>query len=115
MQGKYDKLLSEHNALNSKFQQLQEDNQRDIESRIQVIIIIIIFLIVYPVILFFVKHYNVISVGDVTFSSKFQEAIKKYESLPAELESLKAVLEMKNEEIRQLRKEKMEKHLEVCT
>ena len=61
------------------------------------------------------RHYNVISVGDVTFSSKFQEAIKKYESLPAELESLKAVLEMKNEEIRQLRKEKMEKHLEVCT
>ena len=49
------------------------------------------------------------------FSSKFQEAIKKYESLPAELESLKAVLEMKNEEIRQMRKEKMEKHLEVCT
>ena len=49
------------------------------------------------------------------FSSKFQEAIKNYESLPAELESLKAVLEMKNEEIRQMRKEKMEKHLEVCT
>ena len=39
--------------------------------------------------------------------------MKKYESLPAELESIKAVLEMKNEEIRQLRKEKMEKHLEV--
>lgn len=76
MKEKYDKLLSEHGSLNRKFQQLQDDNQRDIETRIQ-------------------------------------EAIKKYESLPAELESLKAVLEMKNEEIRQLRKEKMEKHLEL--
>jgi len=38
-----------------------------------------------------------------------------YESLPAELESIKAVLEMKNEEIKQLRKEKLEKHLEVYT
>ena len=43
-----------------------------------------------------------------------KEAIKKFESLPAELESIKAVLEMKNEEIKQLRKEKMEKYLEVC-
>ena len=39
--------------------------------------------------------------------------MKQYESLPAELESIKAVLEMKNEEIKQLRKEKLEKHLEV--
>ena len=33
--------------------------------------------------------------------------------MPAELDSLKAVLEMKNEEIKRLRTEKMEKHLEV--
>ncbi|KAL9973046.1 hypothetical protein ACROYT_G019453 [Oculina patagonica] len=73
---KYDKLVSEHSSLNKKYQQLHDDNQRDIETRIQ-------------------------------------EAIKKYESLPAELESIKAVLEMKNEEIKQLRREKMEKYLEL--
>ncbi|XP_074619535.1 uncharacterized protein LOC141878474 [Acropora palmata] len=73
---KYEKMVSEWNSLNKKFQQVQDQNQKDIETRLQ-------------------------------------EEVKKYESLPDELESIKAVLEMKNEEIRQLRKEKMEKHLEL--
>ncbi|XP_067040730.1 microtubule-associated tumor suppressor 1-like isoform X2 [Acropora muricata] len=73
---KYEKMVNEWNSLNKKFQQVQDQNQKDIETRLQ-------------------------------------EEVKKYESLPDELESIKAVLEMKNEEIRQLRKEKMEKHLEL--
>ena len=35
------------------------------------------FLIVYPVILFFVKHYNVISVGDVAFFFKISGSDQK--------------------------------------
>ncbi|XP_068701652.1 microtubule-associated tumor suppressor 1 homolog isoform X2 [Montipora foliosa] len=73
---KYEKISSECNNLNKKLEQVKDQNQMDIETRIQA-------------------------------------EVKKYESLPAELESIKAVLEMKNEEIRQLRKEKMEKHLEL--
>ena len=40
-QVKYDKLFSEHSSLNKKLQQLHDDNQRDIETRIQVIMIIL--------------------------------------------------------------------------
>jgi hypothetical protein len=43
----------------------------------------------------------------------FQDAIEMYKSLPAELESMKAVLDMKKEENKQLRKELMESKLEV--
>ena len=42
-----------------------------------------------------------------------QSAITKYKSLPDELESLKVVLELKNEEIKQLRNENAETKMEV--
>ena len=37
-QEKYDKLVNEHSSLNKKLLQLHDDNQRDIETRIQVTI-----------------------------------------------------------------------------
>ena len=37
-QEKYDKLVNEHSSLNNKLLQLHDDNQRDIETRIQVTI-----------------------------------------------------------------------------
>lgn len=37
-QEKYDKLVNEQSSLNKNLQQLQDDNQRDTETRIQVTI-----------------------------------------------------------------------------
>lgn len=37
-QEKYDKLVNEHGSLSNRLLQLQDDNQRDIETRIQVAI-----------------------------------------------------------------------------
>ena len=36
LQEKYDKLVNEHSSLNKKLVELHDDNQRDIETRIQV-------------------------------------------------------------------------------
>ena len=37
-QEKYEKMVSEWNSLNKKFQQVQDQNQKDIETRLQVIV-----------------------------------------------------------------------------
>ena len=41
------------------------------------LLLLLLFLIVHPVILFFVKHYNVISVGDVAFFFKISGSDQK--------------------------------------
>jgi len=41
-------------------------------------------------------------------------ALAKFQHLPAEIESLKAVMEMKNDEIHQLRRSELELRKEVC-
>ncbi|XP_032242238.2 restin homolog isoform X1 [Nematostella vectensis] len=45
--------------------------------------------------------------------NRIQDAIEKYKSLPDELASMKAVLDMKNDEIKQLRKDRMEAKMEL--
>ena len=45
-QEKYDKMASEYGALNNKLQQLQDQSQKDIETRIQVIIQSLLLIII---------------------------------------------------------------------
>ena len=47
LQEKYDKVVSDCSMLNKKLQQTQDQNQKDIETRIQVIMFIIMSIINY--------------------------------------------------------------------
>ena len=100
LQSKLVAATNECTSLTMKLQKLREETERDIESRIQV------STVTHPLGKHPGHHFFIIC-----FLTK--DAIEKYKSLPAELESMQAVLDMKNEENRQLKKGQMELKMEV--